>query len=103
MLLPAGWVCAPQEIPPREMARKSKQPYATHSGNFSHSEQAELCPEFVLCDMGPNGIWSLYASLDADGFAAAGRKLTLDMGLGREKLPAKKKDRDCSLPSQFKR
>jgi hypothetical protein len=24
----------------------------THTRNFSHSEKAELYPEFVLCDMG---------------------------------------------------
>jgi hypothetical protein len=32
--------------------------------------------------------------LDARGSAAAGRKLTLDWGLGKEKLPAKRKGRD---------
>jgi hypothetical protein len=35
--------------------------------------------------------------LDAYSYAAAGRKLTLNEGLGREKLPAKKKDREGSL------
>jgi hypothetical protein len=36
--------------------------------------------------------------LDAYSYAAAGRKLTLNEGLGREKLPAKKKDRE-SFPA----
>jgi len=44
------------------------------------------------------GEWWLSDALDAYGYAAAGQKLTLDQGLGREKLPAKKKGKDCSLP-----
>jgi len=66
-------------------------------GNFSHSGKAELYPEFVLCDMGALQRMVCICWLDAYSYAAAGRKLTLNEGLGREKLPAKKKDREGSL------
>jgi hypothetical protein len=47
--------------------------------------------------MGPFKNWCVSAGLDAYSYAAAGRKLALNEGLGREKLPAKKKDREGSL------
>jgi hypothetical protein len=79
------------------MTRKSAEPNEVHVGNFSHSEKAELLPEFMVCDMELLGEWWLSDPFDAPGCAAAGQKLTLGKGLGREKLPAKKKGRDCSL------
>jgi hypothetical protein len=60
-------------------------------GNFSHSGKAELYPEFVLCDMGPFRKWCVSASLDAYSYAAAGRKLTLNEGLGKEKYQQRKR------------
>ena len=71
------------------MSRISKNPDETRSGNFSHSEMAELYPEFILCDMGPFKEWCVSAGLDAYSYAAAGRKLTLNRGLGRENAPKK--------------
>ncbi len=76
----------------------SDEPNETHIDNFSHSGKAELYPEFVVCDMGSLREWWLYAVLDAYSCAAAGQKLTLDKGLGREKLPIKKKGRNRLLP-----
>jgi hypothetical protein len=83
----------------------SKRLNEASGGHFSHSGKAELYPEFVLCDMGPFREWCVSAGLDAYSYAAAGRKLTLNEGLGREKLPAKKKDRGCfpALPIRIKR
>jgi hypothetical protein len=56
-----------QEIPENAMTRMSKEPDETRSGNFRHSEKAELYPEFVLCDMGPsrNGVYLIRWMLKA--------------------------------------
>jgi hypothetical protein len=67
-------------------------------GNFSHSEQAELYPEFVLCVIETSQEWCVSAGLDAYGCAAAGRKLTLNRGLGTE-MHIKRKGRDM-LPAR---
>jgi hypothetical protein len=53
MLLPAD--CAAQETPASATSSKSDKLNQTRVGNFSHSEKAELYPEFLLCDMDPSG------------------------------------------------
>ena len=69
MLLPEDWVCAAQEIPASTMTRMSDKLNQIRVGNFSHSEKAELLPEFVAFNMGPFGnggymlIWMLMAVL----------------------------------------
>jgi hypothetical protein len=61
----------------------SDKPNEIHDHNFSHSEKAELYPEFMVFDMGPSGML-VSGALDAPGCAAAGQKLTLDKGLGAD-------------------
>lgn len=73
------------------MSNKSNE---AHDRNFSHSGKAELFPEFVVCDMESLREWWLYAVLDAYSCAAAGQKLTLDKGLGREKPANKEKGQE---------
>jgi hypothetical protein len=51
--------------------------------NFSHSEKAESRPEVPFSNMGPSRQWEVRV-LDAHGSAAAGRKLTLEQGLGAD-------------------
>jgi hypothetical protein len=51
--------------------------------NFSHSEKAEQLPEVPIFNMGPSRQWGV-RDLDAHGSAAAGRKLTLEQGLGAD-------------------
>jgi hypothetical protein len=50
--------------------------------------------------MGPLGKLWLYAALDAHSCAAAGRKLTLDWGLGKEKISAKKRAGIAPCPAK---
>src|SRR5438270_965984 len=88
MLLPAD--CAAQEISPSPKTRMSEKLKEIHVGNFSHSEKAELRPEFMAFNMGPLGNGGYMLLLDALGCAAAGRKLTLDRGLRKENSLQKK-------------
>src|ERR1051326_7640310 len=90
-LLPADWTCCAQEGRANARTRINKKMNEIRSGNFSHSGKAELYPEFVLCDMGPFREWCVSAGLDAFGYAAAGRKLTLNEGLRRENCQQRKR------------
>ena|SRR5882724_6100041 len=98
MLLPVDWACAVQETPASTMTRMSDEHNEIHIGNFSHSEKAELRPELMVCDMDPLGNCWLSDALDAYGCAAAGQKLTLDKGLGKEKSPQKAKAEIAPCP-----
>jgi hypothetical protein len=47
--------CATHETPAIAKSRRSDKLNQTRVGNFSHSEKAELLPEFVAFNMGPLG------------------------------------------------
>src|SRR5436305_9319670 len=87
MLLPPD---GETQAPASARSKMIDKPKEIHVGNFSHSEKAELRPEFVAFNMGPLGNGGYMLLLDALGCAAAGRKLTLDPGLGKEICPQKR-------------
>src|SRR5689334_2927935 len=76
MLLPAD--CAVQETPASAVSRTNDKLNQTRVDNFSHSEKAELLPEFVAFNIESLREWWFYAALDAHSCAAAGQKLTLN-------------------------
>src|SRR6476646_11833686 len=89
MLLPAD--CAAHEVPASATSSMTDKLNQTRVDNFSHSEKAELRTEFVAFNIVSLREWWFYAALDAHSCAAAGQKLTLDQGLGKEKYQQRKR------------
>src|ERR1700722_7541337 len=80
MLLPADCACAEQGTSVSTRTREKQN--EIHGSDFRHSEEAQLRPEVTLSNMALSLV--IVRNLDARSSAAAGRKLALAQGLGRE-------------------
>src|SRR5437868_10512558 len=87
MLFWADWAGAAYGKTQMKIAKTIPMQRADVTGfgrDFSHSERAELFPEVPISNMGLLARIRELVDLDAHGSAAAGRKLTLEQGLGAD-------------------